>query len=120
MFQRMGSVKVLLNPKGSESQAEVLVDTALGAGAEDFEQSPSGDEMAEIEFSFLCQPPDLTKLTNAVTSLHPPHKLMSSELIYTSLEAVNCSDEIQGGLATLIEDLEEDEDTLRVWSNPSP
>lgn len=44
-------------------------------------------------------------------------ELLSSELIYTPLEAVQVKDEeLKEKIKDLVEAIEEDEDTLRVWT----
>lgn len=43
-------------------------------------------------------------------------ELLASELIYAPLEALEASEELEGNLSALVDDLEANEDTLRVWT----
>lgn len=59
----------------------------------------------------------LAALTASVTSHGISRELLSSELIYTPLETLQVEDEeLKEKLKDLVEAIEEDEDTLRVWT----
>jgi transcriptional/translational regulatory protein YebC/TACO1 len=92
----------------------------------------SSDESTEIEArnlifyfftlnwhcqKFTCPPHTLTRLTSAVTAPGISNELLSSELIYAPLEEGESPDEgMEAQITDLVRALEEDEDTLRVWT----
>ncbi|OBZ75181.1 hypothetical protein A0H81_04562 [Grifola frondosa] len=67
LFQRRGCVRVALD-KGDDFDArmEKLIDAALEADAEDFEELEPTDTSVEVEF--MCPPTSLGTLTAAVTT----------------------------------------------------
>lgn len=134
MFQRKGYVKVSLERgEAKEDRVERLIETALEAGAEDFEESSSeNDNLVEVEvrcsllrgskhvlssLQFTCETTALAKLTAAVTEPDISHELLASELIYSPTEPSESSEEVESQLAELVEALEANEDTLRVWTS---
>lgn len=73
--------------------------------------------MIHSRFKFTCPSSALARLTSAVTGSDISKELLSSELIYAPVDKVESSDEeLEGKVKELVEDLEEDEDTLRVWT----
>ncbi|KAI0078990.1 YebC-like protein [Panus rudis PR-1116 ss-1] len=116
LFERKGLVKVAVEDGNIGSpHMERLVDAALEAGAEDF--TPSHVENNEIEVEFKCPPASLAKLTAAVTAPGMAKELLKSELVYQPIEQAEVPDEeTQRKVAELVEELEENEDTLRVWT----
>lgn len=59
----------------------------------------------------------LAALTASVTSPGMSRELLSSELIYTPLETLQVEDEeLKKKLKDLVEAIEEEEDTVRVWT----
>jgi len=115
MFTRKGCVRVRLE-KGSDAGSHIdqVLDVAVECGVEDFEQDLSDQDAVEIEFT--CQPNDLSKVTMAVTRL-PFCELLDSELVYASIQPSQTSSEMEGEISDLIEELEANEDTLRVWTS---
>lgn len=120
---------------------EKLIETALEAEAEDFEESDdiATSEAVEIQVrirqglsipslskealtagippQFLCPPQELAKLTAAVTTPGLSKELITSELIYTPSEgAVETDEEMESNIGKLVDELEEYDDTLRVWT----
>jgi len=92
-----------------------LIETGLESTAEDFEEVASSDNSAEIEFT--CPPNSLATLTSAVSAPGISSELLSSELIYAPLQGLEPPDEtIEAKIADLVDALEEDDDTLRVWT----
>ncbi|KAA1471251.1 YebC-like protein [Dentipellis sp. KUC8613] len=119
MFQRQGCVRVALQ-KGDDYDArmEKLIDVALAAEAEDFEEQTPTDETGVVEMEFLCPPQSLTKLTKAITEEPLPGvELLSSELIYAPAEKNEVEDEaLESKIGELVGELEETDDILRVWT----
>ncbi|EIM90450.1 YebC-like protein [Stereum hirsutum FP-91666 SS1] len=118
LFQRKGCVRVSVE-KGEnfEARMEKLIETALEADAEDFEESTDMTTSEAVEIQFLCPPQELAKLTTAVTASGLSKELITSELIYTPSEGpVETDEEMETNIGKLIEELEEYEDTLRVWT----
>ncbi|KZP20880.1 YebC-like protein [Athelia psychrophila] len=113
-FERKGYVKVALDHGDDfNDRVETLVETALEANAEDFEVIESADP-AEVEFT--CPPNMLAALASAV-GVPASRGVLSSELIYTPLQESEPPDEeLAASIGELVGELEEDEDTLRVWT----
>ncbi|KAK2460542.1 hypothetical protein APHAL10511_007012 [Amanita phalloides] len=115
MFVRQGYVRVCLDKcADTRTSVDEIVDVALEGGAEDFEQLPSDHGVTEVEFS--CQPNALAKVTTAVTTL-PFCELLNSELVYAPIQCSQTSNEIESEILDLVDELEADEDTLRVWTS---
>lgn len=115
MFMRRGFVKIALKTCASEEEwIEKIIDTALENGAEDFERVTSSSGSTEIEFE--CQPNTLTKVTEALGTLSEC-ELLESQLIYKPIESSDASNDIENKISHLVEDLEANEDTLRVWTS---
>lgn len=111
MFQRKGCVRVAVDA----GQVEALIDTALEADAEDFEEQNASEENVEIQF--ICPTQSLTKLTEAVMSSGHVRELLTSELIYAPTEASESTDEeLESRVGEMVYELEENEDILRVWT----
>ncbi|KAH9001727.1 YebC-like protein [Lactarius akahatsu] len=115
MFQHKGRVRVALDKQSAESGGvDRLLEETLAAGAEDFDQNPGSGEDVEVEI--LCAPNALGKITNAVTQSGLAQGLLSCELIYAPTEDPVEDDELSSTVKGLVSDLEENEDTLRVWT----
>lgn len=135
MFQRKGCVRVAVDA----GQVEALIDTALEADAEDFEEQNASEESVEIQVrrsicfvveladtrpchccgpkKFICPTQSLTKLTEAVMSSGHVRELLTSELIYAPTEASESTDEeLESRVGEMVYELEENEDILRVWT----
>jgi len=115
-FQRKGYVKVALD-RGDDfsDRMDQLIETALEFTAEDFEEVASSENSAEIEFT--CPPNSLATLTSAISAPGVSSELLSSELIYAPLQGLEPPNEIiEAKMADLVDALEEDDDTLRVWT----
>ncbi|KAJ6623425.1 YebC-like protein [Mycena sp. CBHHK59/15] len=117
MFDRKGSVKVLVD-KTSEDHVEAMVEIALDNGAEDLDEIPSTDTETEIQFT--CPPESVNKLTAALTAPGVCQTLLASEVAYTPVNpdsSAGTEDPDMGSkIADLVRDIEEDEDTRRVWT----
>ncbi|KAJ3479691.1 hypothetical protein NLI96_g8884 [Meripilus lineatus] len=115
LFERKGSVRVSLQRGEDYSERlERLIETALEADAEDFEESDSGDV---VEVEFICPPSTLSKVTEAVTSRGLADELIGSELVYQPVDAAEPPDEqLESKISNIVDALEENEDTLRVWT----
>ncbi|KAF7965402.1 hypothetical protein HWV62_43708 [Athelia sp. TMB] len=110
-----GYVKVGLDRgEDFDDRLETLIETAFEANAEDFEEVESAE--ASAEFEFTCPPTNLATLAAAIDA--PVSRgVLSSELIYTPLQASEPPDEeLAQKIGDLVGELEEDEDTLRVWT----
>ncbi|EAU88190.1 hypothetical protein CC1G_03862 [Coprinopsis cinerea okayama7 len=119
MFERKGCVKASLDKSlaNHEKLAEDLIEAALLADAEDFDQEVDEEQNALL-IKFISAPEALAKVTDAVSSFNPASiQLQSSELIYRPTEASEPSEELEAKVSGLIEELERDEDTLRVWTS---
>ncbi|KAI0062198.1 YebC-like protein [Artomyces pyxidatus] len=112
MFQRKGCVRLALQ---SEKNQDALIEVALEAGAEDFDSDVADGGGYEIEF--VCPPPELARLTAAVTAPELGAELLTSELIYAPSEAGAVEDDaLENMIGELVGELEENEDTLHVWT----
>jgi translational activator of cytochrome c oxidase 1 len=59
----------------------------------------------------------LARLTTAVVSSNIKAELLASELIYASLdEGETPGEEVRKAVVDLVDELEEDQDTIRVWT----
>ncbi|KAF8633699.1 hypothetical protein AX17_004357 [Amanita inopinata Kibby_2008] len=118
MFQRKGHVKVAFEGgPGVAERVEQLIDTVIENGAEDFEQVISEDNFDAQEVKFTCLPNNLTKVTTAATTLPFRCELLESELIYSPMESGHAPGDVEGKIPDLVEELEANEDTLRVWTS---
>ncbi|KAI0818830.1 YebC-like protein [Irpex lacteus] len=116
LFERKGSVRVSLDEADDlDAKLERVVDVALNAGAEDFENDEPSEGVVEVEFK--CDPAALSKVTASVTAPGLAKELLSSELVYTPIDKVDAQDdELTNKISTLVDSLEELEDTLSVWT----
>ncbi|THH13354.1 hypothetical protein EW146_g6855 [Bondarzewia mesenterica] len=116
MFQRKGCVRVALDKDdGHEDRMEKLIEAAFETEAEDFDPLDVGD--GTVELSFLGPPQALAKLTTAVMASGLARELLTSELIYAPSEAPEGVDEeMESRVGEMVNELEENEDTLRVWT----
>ncbi|KAI3610863.1 glucose-1-phosphate adenylyltransferase [Moniliophthora roreri] len=115
MFQRNGVVKVVMDKSNQfDQRLEALVELALDNGSEDFETLSVGESQEEIEFS--CEPSALAALTTALSESKNCH-VVSSELVYRPFTAAELSPEDREKVNELIETLEANDDTVRVWTN---
>ncbi|KDQ29329.1 hypothetical protein PLEOSDRAFT_1103355 [Pleurotus ostreatus PC15] len=134
MFKREGHVRVAL-ANGDDEGLDLAVDKALTAGASDFDDSvdedPNRKQLTVTVFSFaakkfltrstqfICPPQDLTSVTDAAVEFGTGWELMSSELVYSpqSDDAPDLDEETKSKVAELVEELEDDDDTMRVWTS---
>ena len=66
----------------------------------------------------MCPPAGLSKLTDALAASGLCRELVSSELAYVPNERTEMPDEEMGSaLEKLVDDLEENDDVLRVWTS---
>ncbi|KII85141.1 hypothetical protein PLICRDRAFT_166690 [Plicaturopsis crispa FD-325 SS-3] len=118
LFTRRGYVNVSLD-KGDDRDArtERLIEAALESGAEDFEEAETPDDPTTTELEFTCPTENLAKLTAAVTRSGLSRDLLSSELVYAPVDKPESADEdLETKVAELVGALEDNEDTLRVWT----
>ncbi|KAJ6546475.1 DUF28-domain-containing protein [Mycena vulgaris] len=124
MFDRQGSVKVLVSKEHEDHEArlEALIETALNNGAEDLDEISSTE--TEVEMQFTCAPESLGNLTAAVTAPSVCETLLASETVFIPVDTdstVHEQDpEMAARITDLVKDIEENEDTKRVWSSWSP
>ncbi|PFH52365.1 hypothetical protein AMATHDRAFT_74163 [Amanita thiersii Skay4041] len=116
MFQRRGYVRVAveISRTDTDDPTEKLIELALESGAEDFEQQESDEGSLEAEFT--CQSNALARVTAALTTSPLCRELLASELIYKPTERCPAADEVESRLSPLVDELEGNEDTLRVWT----
>ncbi|EED84169.1 predicted protein [Postia placenta Mad-698-R] len=119
MFSRKGSVKVALDKQdGFENKLDSLIEHMLDSGAEDFKETAAND--TEVEMEFLCQPQDLAQVTAAASGSGLCRDLLASELVYSPVEEGEAIDEdTTQKLAELVQELEDHDDVLRVWTTHS-
>jgi translational activator of cytochrome c oxidase 1 len=73
--------------------------------------------VVDSRLKFTCPPNSLATLTSAVAASGLSREVLASELVYTpSSESALPDETIETQIADLVEDLEEQEDTLRVWT----
>ncbi|KAJ7694156.1 YebC-like protein [Mycena rosella] len=124
MFDRKGSVKVLMSKQheNHEARLEALIEIALNNGAEDLDESSSTD--AEVEMQFTCAPESLGQLTAALTAPGVCETLLASETVFTPVDTDNAACEEDPDMAAkitdLVKEIEENDDTKRVWLSWSP
>lgn len=116
LFERKGLVRVNLDETADvDAQLERVVDAAFEAGAADFENDPPSDGVVEVEFT--CDPASLGQVTTAVTNSGLIKDLLGSELVYTPVDKLEPQDEeLITKISEIVDNLEECEDTLRVWT----
>ncbi|VDC05331.1 unnamed protein product [Peniophora sp. CBMAI 1063] len=115
MFERKGVIRATIdsNP-AEEEQLGALVEAALEKEAEDFDSNKAGEnEPTEVEL--VCAPEALSRVTQTVLGRECV-SLISSELAWRPKEAVELGDEIESSISELVDELEEHEDTMRVWT----
>lgn len=118
LFHRKGSVRVAVEQGDDlDERLETLINAALEAGAEDFEQLDAPESEGVVEMEFTCPPGLLSPLTAALASPGLCKELLGSELIYAPVDPAGPPDEdTVAKISHLVEDLEDLEDTLRVWT----
>ncbi|KAI0303407.1 YebC-like protein [Multifurca ochricompacta] len=115
MFRHRGRVRVALNRQDVENGGvDKLFDEVLAVGAEDFDQIPGAGEGVEVEI--MCAPSTLGKITDAVARSGFSQGLLSSELVYAQAEDAVEDEEMGSKVRELVNELEENESTLRVWT----
>ncbi|KAJ3506138.1 hypothetical protein NMY22_g17351 [Coprinellus aureogranulatus] len=122
MFERKGLVQVTLdkNTADLEKVTESLIEAALGAEAEDFDQQPDDENPDLISLKFTSPPESVKQVSDAVMALSesiPSLRLQKSELIYSPTEVSEPNEEVESQVGDVVADLEEDEDTLRIWTS---
>jgi len=118
LFVRKGLVRIALDKEPVDDlnrRIEQTFDAALTTPAEDFRVSSDSDDPVEIDIT--CAPHDLAKVTAAVTTDCLYRELLTSELVYVPREkAEEPDEELEAKVASMVESLEENEDTLRVYT----
>ncbi|KAJ7109171.1 DUF28-domain-containing protein [Mycena epipterygia] len=119
---RKGSVKVVASKEheNHESHLEALIETALNNGAEDLEEISTD---TEVEMQFTCSPESLGTLTTALTAPGVCQTVLASETIFTPIDTdstVSEDPDMATKITDLVRELEENEDTKRVWSSWVP
>lgn len=129
-------MKVALDKQdGFENKLDSLIEHMLDSGAEDFKETAANDTEVEMEVSaaliicralddrvhqFLCQPQDLAQVTAAASGSGLCRDLLASELVYSPVEEGEAIDEdTTQKLAELVQELEDHDDVLRVWTTHS-
>jgi len=73
--------------------------------------------VVDSRLKFTCPPNSLAALTSAVAASGLSREVLASELVYApSVESALLDETMDAQIADLVEDLEEQEDTLRVWT----
>ncbi|KAI0085465.1 YebC-like protein [Irpex rosettiformis] len=116
LFERKGIVRISLDEADDfDAKLERVADAALDAGAEDFENDEPSEGIVEVEFK--CDPATLSKVTTAVTAPGLAKELLGSEVIYAPVDKADIQDEeLTNKVSTLVDSLEELEDTMNVWT----
>lgn len=74
----------------------------------------------DIMYQFTSSPEGVKQVSDAVMSMTdriPTLRLQKSELIYTPMEPAELNEEVESQVGDVVADLEEDEDTLRIWTS---
>ncbi|KAJ6513881.1 YebC-like protein [Mycena vitilis] len=121
MFDRMGSVKVIASKEDELALIE-LIDVAMDNEAQNAEESSSTDKEVELEVSFSCRPESLGRLTAALGALADPNparlpNLISSEVIFAPVTAGEEDPDMAAKISELVREIEDNEDTKRVWTS---
>ncbi|KAF8061496.1 transcriptional regulator TACO1-like protein [Lyophyllum atratum] len=120
MFQRMGYLSVYqvakLSPESSQAEANELVEVALNNGAIDFDNTMDSTESAS-SFWFTCEPAMLQTLSSILQRFQPAWDIRDNEVRYIPLDNPEPTSDIKSDLKTLVEELEGNEDVLRVWTS---
>nr|GAT61223.1 predicted protein [Mycena chlorophos] len=122
MFDRVGSVTVIIDKTDDELGLISLIDYATDNGAEDYSEQ---DAESEIQIQFTCRPETLGKLTSALeNSSGLCRAVLGSELVFVPTGVdhwdVNEDEELVENLVDLQQELDENEDVRRVWSTWTP
>ncbi|KAJ6455790.1 DUF28-domain-containing protein [Mycena sanguinolenta] len=123
MFRRIGSVTVIARKEPDELALIELIDIATENGAEGVTEHFWSD--MEVELRFTCPPEQLRQLTTALSAPGVCQTLLTSEIMFTPIDADtpidtdNIVDDEDPDMAAKISDLvgeiEDNEDTKRVW-----
>ncbi|KAF7304725.1 hypothetical protein MKEN_01186600 [Mycena kentingensis (nom. inval.)] len=121
MFDRVGLVTVLMN-KNDELALSELVDYASDNGAEDWTEDLYD---TEVQVQFKCRPESLGQLTSALeTSPGICRAMLGSEVVFMPVgvdnAAVEADAELAGRVMDLVREIEDNEDTRRVWTTWAP
>lgn len=71
-------------------------------------------------YQFTSLPEGVKQVSDAVMSMTdciPTLRLQKSELIYSPVEPAELNEEVESQVGDVVADLEEDEDTLRIWTS---
>ncbi|KAF7295106.1 hypothetical protein MIND_01048900 [Mycena indigotica] len=124
MFDRVGSVTVIMDKREEDHELDLiqLIDYATDNGAENYSETSFEKE---IQIEFTCRPETLGKLASALAdSPGLCRAVLGSEVVFTPTSDLNPSldqdSEMTENVTDLIREIEENEDTRRVWATWSP
>lgn len=133
MFKRVGYVAVSAADTTIQNSQDELVESALTHGATDFDniEDTSGcslwasndcflqDMILTVINQFTCEPDALLSLSSAITqNFSQRWNVNASELRYIPLEDnAEVSQEVKNDLKALVNDLENNEEVLQVWTS---
>ncbi|KAF8201522.1 transcriptional regulator TACO1-like protein [Pholiota molesta] len=118
MFNRLGCITVALD-KSSDTFGG-LMDIALENGATDYDEAHKLQRPEAAYFWFYCEPQDVAMLEDAITKHEETlgAKIESAEIAYVPVErSPDVDTELKEKVQELVQALEENDDTLRVWTS---
>ncbi|KAL1755367.1 YebC-like protein [Schizophyllum commune] len=116
MFNRVGLVRVAVPKEGITndevaSKVTQIIETGLGADCLDFHSYPESEKEAVLDFT--CEPTQLAALEAALAA-DGTCTVISAEQAYLPKDEAQVEDEDGEKVAKLVEDLQENEDVIRV------
>ncbi|KAF9483817.1 YebC-like protein [Pholiota conissans] len=118
MFTRQGCITVTLDR--SSDTFGGLVDVALENGATDYDEASKLQRPETSYFWFYCEPQDVAALEDAIAEHETPLgvRIESAEIAYIPVErSPEVDAELKEKVQELVQALEENVDTLRVWTS---
>ncbi|KAF8969813.1 YebC-like protein [Flammula alnicola] len=118
MFNRLGCITVALD-KSSDTFGG-LMDLALENGATDYDEALKLQRPESAYFWFYCEPQNVAALEDAITDQENllAAKVESAEIAYVPIErSVQVDAEVREKVQELVQDLEANDATLRVWTS---
>jgi transcriptional/translational regulatory protein YebC/TACO1 len=118
LFHRHGCVLVSLE-QGLDFDSPAVskfIDFASDQGAIDFEEAPTSSAEHQ-QYLFYCPPQQLAPFEATLSTFGSGIKVASAEIAYIPTDRTqSVEDEVEQEVKELVQDLEENDDTLRVWT----
>jgi len=120
MFERYGRVAVSIPDSHKVDLMNKILDIGIERGASEVKQLEESDPDVPLVMEFLCQPESLGQLEGGIREDIediPQASIVSAELVYVPREALTVEDEERQRLENMVQALEADSDTYKVYTS---